>query len=209
MDEFALPAGGAGGISPWPDRPPATPPRDPATRSLTLGGTTLSPLQHAHAVIALTLALWGSAASAFDEGVGPMGYAFAMGGAGQEDLQALQARRAEFSLALLTAASGSGAFLAGVQVRITPAGGEPPVLEQTLSGPWLLVALPPGSYRIEAALRPAADAPLQTRSVRTTIRRGSPRQVVLYFDTGDDRLADDTEDGSARPPGTAPGGLRR
>lgn len=164
---------------------------------------TPSPHQRARAVIALTLALWLPAGRAFEEGVGPRGAAFAMGGVGEEDLQSLLARRGDFSLALLTAASGSGAFLAGVQVRITLADGSVPVLEQTLSGPWLLMALPPGRYRIEAAVRPAAGAALQTRSAITTIARGARREVVLYFDTGDDRLALDRADGSTALPGGA------
>lgn len=177
---------------------------------LAVGAATPSPHQRARAVIALTLALWLPAGRAFEEGVGPRGAAFAMGGVGEEDLQALLARRGDFSLALLTAASGSGAFLAGVQVRITLADGSAPVLEQTLSGPWLLMALPPGRYRIEAAVRPAAGAALQTRSAITTIARGARREVVLYFDTGDDRLALDRADGStALPEGAAKGGPSR
>lgn len=165
--------------------PPAPVPGERRTR-----GAARAMVPRAHAVIALTLALWLPGAQAVEAGVSPAGVAYTSGGVGEEELAALHAGRRDFSFWLTTAALGSGAYLADVQVRITQQTGGAPVLEHTMAGPWLFAALPPGRYRVEAAARAAPDKPLQVRRGQTTIHRGDRHQMVLYFDTGDERGSD-------------------
>lgn len=143
-------------------------------------------LYPAQALLALTLAAWFPSAMAIDRGVAPSGIAYASGGVGHSELQELHAERAHYSFWLTTAALRSGAYLADVDVRITPLRGEAPLLELRLGGPWLFAALPPGRYGVEAAYRAAPEQPLQVRRGSTTIQGGDRRQMVLYFDTGDE-----------------------
>jgi hypothetical protein len=147
---------------------------------------TLPSLHPAQALLALTLATWFPTALAIDRGVSPAGIAYASGGVGHSELQELHAERGRYSFWLTTAALRSGAHLADVDVRITPLRGAAPVLELRMGGPWLFAALPPGRYSIEAAYRATAEQPLQVRRAGATIQGGDRRQMVLYFDTGDE-----------------------
>jgi len=142
-------------------------------------------LHPAQALLALTLAAWFPTALAIDRGVAASGVAYATGGIGHSELQELHAERARYSFWLTTAALRSGAYLADVEVRITPLRGEAPLLELRMAGPWLFAALPPGRYSVEAAYRATPEQPLQVRRGSTTIQGGERRQMVLYFDTGD------------------------
>ena len=145
------------------------------------------PILHpAQALLALTLATWFPTALAIDRGTTPGGIAYATGGVGHSELQELHAERGRYSFWLTTAALRSGAYLADVEMRSTPLRADAPVLELRMSGPWLFAALPPGRYRIEAAYRDTAEQPLQVRRGGATIQGGERRQMVLYFDTGDE-----------------------
>lgn len=143
-------------------------------------------LHPAQALLALTLAAWFPTALAIDRGVSPTGIAYASGGIGHSELQELHAERGRYSFWLTAAALRSGAHLADVDVRITALRGDAPVLELRMTGPWLFAALPPGRYSIEAAYRATAEQPLQVRRGAATIQGGDRRQMVLYFDTGDE-----------------------
>jgi hypothetical protein len=55
----------------------------------------------------------------------------------------------DFNLKVITAAQGSGAFLAGVRLLVLDAHGAK-VLETTLDGPWLMGRLDPGRYELQA-----------------------------------------------------------
>src|SRR5262249_35265394 len=98
---------------------------------------------------------------------------FVSGGVSQDELADLRTKQPFFSLSLLTAAK-SGAFLAGVRVRIVDAQGKP-VLETEMDGPYLLVDLQPGKYQLEAV----NEGETQKRTL--TMREGNAQRVVLYF----------------------------
>jgi hypothetical protein len=128
--------------------------------------------------IVLLLLAAGSAASAEERGQTSRGEPYLMGGIGLDEVESMQAERPHFSLWLRTATRGSGEYLADVRVRIEDAGGNV-VFDQPLSGPWLLVALRPGTYRVEAS----AGEARQGRKV--TIHSRGGREVVFYFDAAD------------------------
>ena len=71
------------------------------------------------------------------------GIAFIEGGIGAEDRQVLDAERDRYAVLVLTAARGSGAWLADVHVGIRDDAGKS-VFERQLQAPWLLIDMPPG-----------------------------------------------------------------
>lgn len=104
------------------------------------------------------------------------------GGVGESDQQALRDQQGRFSFWLITAAQGTGEYLSGVHVSVTDLQSKQTVVEHTMDGPWLLAALPPGRYAIEAVYR-SGDA-MQEQKVKktTTIRAGTKlRQMLVYF----------------------------
>jgi hypothetical protein len=103
------------------------------------------------------------------------GAAFAMGGTSVEDLQALERHKTGFSLWVTTAARGTGAYLADVQLTIHDAKKQL-VFNQPLTGPWLFIDLPVGRYEVQAAFRGQP----QTRT--TQIHPGDHHQLMFYFD---------------------------
>lgn len=139
----------------------------------------------------------------------PEGHWFIEGGVTHEERQAMVAARSGYRLWVLTAARGSGAWLADVEVTVRDVHGTLRY-HGRIDGPWLMLDLPPGVYRLEAALAPGAAH--QTQTVRVTAE--ALRQVFFYFDTGDE-VADEGRDawnpaaveGSARrPAGRGPAG---
>jgi len=117
-------------------------------------------------------------AGAMERGTTEQGRPFVSGGVGAEEMAALNNERSQYSLAILAAAKGSGAFLGDVHIRITD-GQSNRVLDTVMDGPWLFVDVPAGRYQVEADL----DARLQKNVV--TIRSGDHRQTIFYFDTHD------------------------
>ena len=163
-------------------------------------------LNPAHAVVALTVAVWFPSVMAVERGVSPSGVAYASGGVSHSELQDLHAKRQDYSFWLTTAALKSGAHLADVAVRVTPLRGGDPVLEHTMTGPWLFAALPPGRYQVEASFRADPGRALQVRRGVTTVHPGAHHQMVLYFDTGDEV---GTENQTALPGNPYNGGRKR
>lgn len=135
---------------------------------------------HAAAIasIVLLLLVAGSAASAEERGQTSRGEAYVMGGIGLDEVESMQAERPNFSLWVRTAARGSGEYLADVRVAIFDAA-DGVVFNRPVSGPWLLVALRPGTYRVEAS---TGGAP-QVRKV--TVPAHGLREVVFYFEQPD------------------------
>ena len=134
---------------------------------------------------AMALACLAAHAAAITRGQGPGGVSWMSGGIGDEETAAMQAEFGRHDLWVTTAARGSGAFLAGVHVHVKDAKGAS-MVDVDLDGPWLLVQLPPGRYDVEASL-------LDPRTGRLEVQRGSAevagrqlRQLILYFDTGDE-----------------------
>jgi hypothetical protein len=107
------------------------------------------------------------------------------GGASQEEFDALSAKADDYSLKLLLAAKGSGAYLAYVDVSVRALPSNEVVLEHRTEGPLMLADLPPGRYRVEAQytdVLPGAPSVLRRDIV---VPRVGSRELVLYFDTGD------------------------
>jgi len=127
--------------------------------------------------IALLLALaWSlQPAAAMLRGTTDLGVPFVSGGVGTEEVATLSDERKRYSLAILTAARGSGAFLADVRIRISDEHSTL-VLDTVMDGPWLLVDLPAGRYQVEAS----AKSVMQKKFV--TFSAGDHRQTVFYFD---------------------------
>jgi glucose/arabinose dehydrogenase len=141
-----------------------------------------------HAGRRFGLALGGAAllacgaASALQQGITPEGRLFVTGGVSDSEAAALQSRRSEFSLWIVTAARRSGAYLADARVTITSEARQRVVFDGSLDGPWLMVDLPLGRYIVEA--RSSGQVQRQV----TTIHAGDHHQMVFHFDTGDEVL---------------------
>ena len=117
-------------------------------------------------------------AGATIKGTNDLGRPFVSGGASVEELNALNAERNRFALSVLTAAKGSGAYLADVHVHITDAHSRP-VLDTVMDGPLLLVDLPAGRYHVEADLNG------KVKKDTVEFRPGARREAIFYFDTHD------------------------
>lgn len=127
----------------------------------------------------LMFAAWAQTAGGAAQGVASLS-----GGVGESERQAMLEQQGQYNFWLTTAAKRSGAYLAGVQVRIIDQRTRQAVLEQTLDGPWLLAALAPGRYLVEARYSDDAGANEQTVRQQTTLApRVKIRQMVLYFDS--------------------------
>ncbi len=140
------------------------------------------PIRKLALTIAMTVLVIASEnALALDEGETAQRLPFASGGVGSGERDALDQRRDEFSLWVIAAAKGSGAYLAGTSVKITDNNGNV-VLATSLAGPWLLARLEPGEYTVEAT---HLGQPLQRRTV---IGANGQRKIVFYFDVPADAL---------------------
>jgi hypothetical protein len=105
------------------------------------------------------------------------GLAYATGGVSIGELRTLAATKDDYDLWVTTAAKGSGAFLSDVKVVIRDEDSRQVMLDTTMTGPWLFIELPPGSYAIEAHFKDQA-----LRHV-TRIEPGVHHQALLYFDS--------------------------
>jgi hypothetical protein len=155
-------------------------------------------------VVLLSLSLVAHFAYGTERGTSAAGVAYASGGAGDEELEALRAERLKYSFWLTTAARRSGAYLAGVRVRISEAEGSRRVLEHVMTGPWLFADLPLGRYEIEAILLDERTGRLEIQRGTTNIHPGDHHQMLLYFSTGDE-VAEDR----SPLPGTAHDGPKK
>lgn len=128
----------------------------------------------------LALLLAGPAASISD-GKTAQGESYVTGGIGASELDDLEKRRHGFSLRVLTAAKGSGAYLADAVIRIIDGAGKT-VLDTTADGPWLYVKLNPGDYKVTATYK------TQVRQQATKIRANDRHEIFFYFDEAIERL---------------------
>jgi hypothetical protein len=108
------------------------------------------------------------------DGKTAQGEPFVSGGVGIEERDALLRTRGSYALFVKTAAKG-GAYLAEAEVKITDKAGQP-VLTTKLDGPWLLVNLKLGEYKVTTNYG--------GRSIEkwTNIHRGDNHEMVFYFD---------------------------
>lgn len=128
---------------------------------------------------------------AINRGSTSSGIAFVSGGIGHTELLMLSEEKKNYSFWLTTAAKGSGAYLAGVHIRIVNAKTRQPVLEHHMDGPWLFAALPVGRYDVEASYKDVMENAPRMLKKSTTIHAKDRHQMLLYFDTRDTVGADD------------------
>jgi len=128
---------------------------------------------------ALLSALSTGAAQAEERGKTAQGLAYVSGGVSDTEQQQLQHERPAYSLWVVTAAMGSGAYVADARLRIRDAKGEL-VFDRQLDGPWLLINLALGQYEVET------DWQAQTVRSTTTIHAGDHHQILAYFKLADD-----------------------
>ena len=134
----------------------------------------------------LLLAVAAQGALAGELSTTEQGIEFISGGVGESEQSAIQEQKGRYSLWLVTAAKGSGAYLSDVQVKVVDARRKMTVLEHTMEGPWLFAALPPGRYTVEAIYRNTDTGTEQSiRKVAMVTKGKNPRQMVLYFDSAD------------------------
>ena len=117
-------------------------------------------------------------AGALTRGTTEAGQAFVSGGITPDEVDTLKDERKQYSVALLTVAKGSGAYLADVHVTITDAKGVA-VLDTVMDGPWLLVNLPAGRYKLVAV----EGSGTQTRQI--AVSATDHQQITMTFDTND------------------------
>jgi len=126
-------------------------------------------------------------AFATSEGKTAQGEAYVSGGVALSERDALDKLRASYSLRVVTAAKKTGSYLADAQVKITDASGKT-VLDTKLDGPWLLVNLKLGQYKVDATFRQ------QTLSKTTTVHEGDRHEMPFYFDVEVETLPKATKD---------------
>jgi hypothetical protein len=102
-------------------------------------------------ITSLVAALFVLPACALDRGTVLGNRAFAMGGIGEDEVTQMKGERSRYTLQVTTAQRDTGAFLAEARVRITDAGSKQVVFDQPLSGPILMIDLPPGRYDVSVA----------------------------------------------------------
>jgi hypothetical protein len=99
--------------------------------------------------------------------------AYASGGIGTDEREQMQAMVNDYSLKLAFAVEGSGAYLSGVSVTLSR--GDEPVFQVTDVGPWLLVKLPAGAYRV------TAESAGKTAEASVTVPETGHVEAVLRF----------------------------
>jgi hypothetical protein len=102
---------------------------------------------------------------------------YVSGGVPDEQLAAVKQARGKYPLVveLYQKAGAKSEFTSGAQVRLTDKAGKV-VLDDRSEGPFMLVKLPPGSYRVQATLNGKTSA-AQSVAVAAT---GSKRAVIVF-----------------------------
>ena len=131
------------------------------------------------AAVLLTV-LFAGPATAMTQGKTTQGEPFVTGGVGAAELENLEKGRKGFSLRVLTAAKGSGAFLADALIKITDASGKT-VLDTKADGPWVYVNLKLGDYKVMVTYKG------KSQQQATKIHAGDNHEIFFYFEEAVDR----------------------
>lgn len=115
-----------------------------------------------------------AAANAVTAGSTAGGHPYVSGGVGDTEQRRLIADSHQYSLWMITAARGSGAYLADAHLRVADTRGRT-VFDGPLDGPFLMIDLPRGRYTVEATW---GD---QTVRRTVSIGRDDHDRMVLYF----------------------------
>jgi hypothetical protein len=110
---------------------------------------------------------------------------FISGGASVEEFTALNQQAAGYSLKLVFAAKGSGAYLADVDVSVMELPSRAVVLETRTQGPLLLAELPAGRYEVSAKYAGVYPGSATTITRTITVSRAGRVSQVMYFNTAD------------------------
>jgi hypothetical protein len=152
----------------------------------------LSFFQKSVTTIALVSASLCSSLAAGDGAGGAAGGAtggaaikFISGGASVEDFTALNQQTSGYSLKLVFAAKGSGAYLADVEVTMMALPSREVVLDTRTEGPMLLAALPAGRYLVNAQYSDAALGAAARVSRTIVVPRAGLVSQMMYFNTAD------------------------
>jgi hypothetical protein len=129
-----------------------------------------------------TLLLGGLAlaASAMAGGLPPErqagGVSYVSGGVAADEADAFKAMRNNYplSIELVQQVGGHNMFTADAKVRVMDSGGRV-LLDARADGPFMLVKLPPGRYRVEATLKGV------TTETPVTVNVGGHAQATLSF----------------------------
>jgi|SRR5579871_5096584 len=125
------------------------------------------------AILGLAFTLAGSAFAA-KEGKTIVGSPFITGGIGSEEQASLKNGLPQYSLWIQTATK-AGPYVSDASVKITDKAGTV-VLDTELDGPWLMVKLPLGEYKV------AVTHGNKTEQRSTQIHTGDHHTMVFYFD---------------------------
>ena len=123
----------------------------------------------------LVMVAFAVPSAALDRGKTDQGWRYVSGGIGLDEREAFAQTRDDYSLRVATAARGSGAYLAAVEVTITDQRGTR-LFQRELDGPLLLIDLPPGRYMVEATMAG------EVRRAQTRIAASERREIYFYFD---------------------------
>jgi hypothetical protein len=127
------------------------------------------------ALCGAVVAAWpGAAALAESSGSTAQGHRFVTGGIAEGERAMLSEHHPSSGLWVVTAAEGTGAYLAGVDVAIKDSEGNR-VLDTRLDGPWLLVDLDPGRYTV------TADFGGQKETRQATVGQQGLHRSYFYF----------------------------
>ncbi len=99
---------------------------------------------------------------------------FVSGGVGDEDRSAMRAMAHDYNLHLQFATTGSGEYLAGVDVTVSDEKGKT-LLDAIADGPLFFVKLPPGRYKIAVA----QGGRSQSRTI--VVPAGGPVAQAFYW----------------------------
>jgi hypothetical protein len=101
------------------------------------------------------------------------GIAFITGGVGSDERAELKKVFSEYTLRL-ELANQKGEYLSRGQVSIVDSGGKE-VLKTQVCGPWLLVNLPNGQYKVTVSQKDA------TKNATVTVERGKIKVIIVRF----------------------------
>jgi len=118
-------------------------------------------------------------AAALTRGTTQLGQAFVSGGITPDEIATIKDEGKQYSVAVLTVAKGTGAYLADVHVTIVDKD-DRAVLDTMMDGPWLLVNLPAGHYKLNAEY----DGVKQQRPI--AVKAEDHQRLEFTFDTHDE-----------------------
>lgn len=101
--------------------------------------------------------------------------AFASGGVGEDEREAMAAARKDYNLLLTFARQGSGAYQPDVSLLVLDVAGRQILVFESV-GPLFYARLAPGTYRIQASSR----GKVMRQSV--TLKAEGQRELVFYWD---------------------------